>query len=76
MAGGARVGAGGTGAPRSRCRRPPFNDFPERRPVARPRPLIGRPWFVALLLRRCPPLIGGALAAGVREQVSLPAPGG
>lgn len=49
----------------------------EPRPGRAPRrPLIGRPRFVALLLRRCPPLIGGALAAGVRAQVSLPAPGG
>lgn len=48
MAGGARVGAGGTGAPRSRCRRPRFNERPERRPAARPRPPPTPDWPAAV----------------------------
>lgn len=72
----ARVGQGPRGAAagdRVSVTAPSADPRPGR---ASRRPLIGWLRLVALLLRRCPPLIGGALAAGVRGQVSLLAPGG
>lgn len=72
------MGAGGTGASGAAAGARVSVTGPSAAPrpgLAPRRPLIGWPRFVALLLRRCPPLIGGALAAVVRAQVSLPGPG-
>lgn len=79
VAGGARLGAGGTGAPRSRCPRPPFNDCPERRPAGRPRPPPPPDWPTVVccpVAKAMPAADWRGAGAGVREQVSLPAPGG